>query len=91
MRCWDFIIPGRGGTSTSSRGAIFAARWVHESQPTVKLLPVLLLMLLFFAGAGAGASASALMRNTVRWWMQGRGVIPPHRTVGIGQWAACLN
>ena len=30
IRGWDLIIPGCGGTSTLSREATLAARWLHE-------------------------------------------------------------
>ena len=38
---WDRIIPEYSGTSLLSRGATFSAKWLHESQPTLKL-PVVL-------------------------------------------------
>ena len=33
MRGSEPIFPGCGGTSTLSRGATLAARWLHEPQP----------------------------------------------------------
>ena len=30
---WDPILPGCDGTSTLSRGATFAVRWLHEPRP----------------------------------------------------------
>ena len=33
FRVWNLILPGCGGTSTLTRGAILAARWLHEPQP----------------------------------------------------------
>ena len=33
IRGWEPILPGCGGTSTFSREATLAARWIHEPQP----------------------------------------------------------
>ena len=33
IRGWELILRGCGGTSTLSRGATLAARWLHEPQP----------------------------------------------------------
>ena len=38
IRRWDPILPGCGGTSTLSRRATLAARWLHEPQPMATLL-----------------------------------------------------
>ena len=34
IRGWDPIFPGCGGTSTLSRKATLAARWLHQPQPS---------------------------------------------------------
>ena len=33
LRGWYVILPGCGGTSTLSRGASLAARWLHQTRP----------------------------------------------------------